>query len=200
MDDDGLNMRNWGYYEPSFKEHLGLQLISPLLDHRDTKPMMINPNTGYHHQPSIPMPYMRDSWIQRERLLNMIPGNPNFAFVVAASAKTRGKKPKKAKENGKVVKWNMDVVIDGIEMDISGIPIPVCSCTGMAQQCYRWGSGGWQSSCCTTIISMYPLPMSTKRHRARIHEAFKGHRPVVGLTTNNRLEIFIRNTIRAFRV
>ncbi|KAL0326790.1 UNVERIFIED_CONTAM: protein BASIC PENTACYSTEINE2 [Sesamum angustifolium] len=26
-------------------------------------------------------------------------------------------------------------------MDITGIPIPVCSCTGTPQQCYRWGCG-----------------------------------------------------------
>ncbi|KAL7000760.1 Protein BASIC PENTACYSTEINE2, partial [Sarracenia purpurea var. burkii] len=63
---------------------------------------------------------------------------------------------------------SMDVVINGIDMDISGIPIPVCSCTGPPQQCYRWGCGGWQSACCTTTISIYPLPMSTKRRGARI--------------------------------
>ncbi|XP_059647165.1 protein BASIC PENTACYSTEINE2-like [Cornus florida] len=61
-----------------------------------------------------------------------------------------------------------EVVINGIDMDISGIPIPVCSCTGTHKQCYRWGSGGWQSACCTTGMSMYPLPMSTKRRGARI--------------------------------
>ncbi|KAL3818503.1 hypothetical protein ACJIZ3_004408 [Penstemon smallii] len=61
-----------------------------------------------------------------------------------------------------------EVVINGTTMDISGIPIPVCSCTGTPQQCYRWGSGGWQSACCTTSLSTYPLPMSTKRRGARI--------------------------------
>lgn len=243
-------MRNWGYYEPSFKEHLGLQLMSPLTDHRDTKPflssrenpMMMNQNGGssmaaYHHRPQnhvvseapIPLHYMRDSWIQRERLLHMLPGNPNFSLLPDTSASNsmhmmqsidlpkeplddngvggggggdiggsgplrkrsagttttstnpkppRAKKPRKGpavpKENGnpgqrsKVVKRSMDVVINGIDMDISGIPIPVCSCTGTPQQCYRWGSGGWQSACCTTTISMYPLPMSTKRRGARI--------------------------------
>ncbi|KAK4567378.1 hypothetical protein RGQ29_003253 [Quercus rubra] len=59
-----------------------------------------------------------------------------------------------------------EIVISGV--DISGIPIPVCSCTGTPQHCYRWGSGGWQSACCTTGMSMYPLPMSTKRRGARI--------------------------------
>ncbi|CAH1413948.1 unnamed protein product [Lactuca virosa] len=62
MDDDGLNMRNWGYYEPSFKEHLGLQLMSPIVDHRDTKPFLssrenpiiMNPNMTPYHRSSIP--------------------------------------------------------------------------------------------------------------------------------------------------
>ncbi|KAL2242851.1 protein BASIC PENTACYSTEINE2-like [Sesamum indicum] len=65
-------------------------------------------------------------------------------------------------------KKRAEVVINGMNMDISGIPIPVCSCTGNPQQCYRWGSGGWQSACCTTSLSMYPLPMNTKRRGARI--------------------------------
>ncbi|KAL5553341.1 hypothetical protein UlMin_040742 [Ulmus minor] len=85
------------------------------------------------------------------------------------------KKPRKPKDNSnssvprvKPPKKSMDVVINGIDMDISGIPIPVCSCTGTQQQCYRWGCGGWQSACCTTNVSMYPLPMSTKRRGARI--------------------------------
>ena len=60
------------------------------------------------------------------------------------------------------------MVINGIELDLANIPTPVCSCTGAPQQCYRWGAGGWQSACCTTSISTYPLPMSTKRRGARI--------------------------------
>lgn len=49
--------------------------------------------------------------------------------------------------------------------DESTMPIPVCSCTGVQHQCYKWGNGGWQSSCCTTTRSQYPLPqMSNKRH------------------------------------
>ncbi|KAM0953091.1 putative transcription factor GAGA-Binding-like family [Dioscorea sansibarensis] len=63
---------------------------------------------------------------------------------------------------------NASLVINGIDLDISGIPTPVCSCTGNPQPCYRWGIGGWQSACCTTMMSMYPLPMSTKRRGTRI--------------------------------
>ncbi|PKU73493.1 barley B recombinant-like protein A [Dendrobium catenatum] len=69
---------------------------------------------------------------------------------------------------GRSAKKTMDMVINGIDLDLSGMPAPVCTCTGRPQQCYRWGAGGWQSACCTTIISIYPLPMSTKRRGARI--------------------------------
>ncbi|KAK9278573.1 hypothetical protein L1049_028145 [Liquidambar formosana] len=234
MDGDGsLNMRNWGYYEPttSLKGHLGLQLMStvpekPLLGGRNSA-IMASANGAFHHRDSgfsqsqIPMDYMRDAWIsQREKFLNVLPGNPNFGVLPEASrahpshpmhilqppdsskdervaqveeavgekesaplkkrqgAKTqKSPKTKKAKrapsapkddcspsvQRAKPVKKNTGVVINGIDMDISGIPIPVCSCTGAPQQCYRWGSGGWQSACCTTGMSMYPLPMSTKR-------------------------------------
>jgi hypothetical protein len=65
-------------------------------------------------------------------------------------------------------KRTTEMVVNGIEMDMSAIPIPVCSCTGTRHQCYRWGSSGWQSACCTTSMSMYPLPMSTKRRSGRI--------------------------------
>ncbi|XP_020256820.1 protein Barley B recombinant-like [Asparagus officinalis] len=90
------------------------------------------------------------------------------------------KKPKKVNNqgrddlsNGAISKGNngkksTDLVINGIDLDLSGIPPPVCSCTGNPQQCYRWGVGGWQSACCTTSISTYPLPMSSKRRGARI--------------------------------
>ncbi|OWM83919.1 hypothetical protein CDL15_Pgr004350 [Punica granatum] len=58
-----------------------------------------------------------------------------------------------------------DVGLNLIVFDESAMPGPVCSCTGEAHPCYKWGNGGWQSSCCTTMISMYPLPqMPNKRH------------------------------------
>ncbi|XP_047308867.1 protein BASIC PENTACYSTEINE2-like [Impatiens glandulifera] len=78
----------------------------------------------------------------------------------SSSSVQRAKQPKKS--------MDMNMLINGMNMDISTIPIPVCSCTGAVQQCYRWGCGGWQSACCTTTISTYPLPMSTKRRGARI--------------------------------
>ncbi|CAM6093641.1 unnamed protein product [Calypogeia fissa] len=45
---------------------------------------------------------------------------------------------------------------------------PYCSCTGVNQPCYKWGNGGWQSACCTTMISMYPLPMNPKKRSSRL--------------------------------
>lgn len=235
MDDDGLNMRNWGYYEPSLKGHLGLQLMSSMVD-RDAKPyltrrenpIMLGANGVFHSRDSIipeaplsHIDYVRDSWINhRDKFLHMFPGSPYTSVLPDASASTpmkmvqqpdttkdagvnaeepsvkkesgpskrktggatpkapKAKKSKKVssapKENGnpsqraKPAKKSMDIVLNGIDMDISVIPIPVCSCTGSPQQCYRWGCGGWQSACCTTSISMYPLPMSTKRRGARI--------------------------------
>ncbi|KAK8921090.1 Protein Barley B recombinant [Platanthera zijinensis] len=106
-----------------------------------------------------------------------------------ASKTSKPKNTKKAKPpkedsinppgRGRSVMKSMNMVINGINLDLLGIPTPVCTCTGQPQQCYRWGAGGWQSACCTTSISMYPLPMSIKRRGARIagrkmsHGAFK---------------------------
>lgn len=231
MDEDSL--RNWGYYEPPLKGHLGLQLMSSLAE-RDTKPflsgrdnpVMVSANGAFHprdcvvsEQPVTHMDFVRDNWINpREKFMHIFPGNPYNSILAESSGshhtmqmvqqpdaikeepvvvkkenpptKKRGapttpktpkaKKPRKVPEqkdqNGnnpsvqraKTAKKNVEVVINGIDMDITGIPIPVCSCTGTPQQCYRWGCGGWQSACCTTTISMYPLPMSTKRRGARI--------------------------------
>ncbi|CAL9021756.1 unnamed protein product [Prunus brigantina] len=58
-----------------------------------------------------------------------------------------------------------DLGLNLVSFDESTMPVPVCSCTGVPRQCYKWGNGGWQSSCCTTHMSMYPLPqMPNKRH------------------------------------
>eukprot|EP01018_Ginkgo_biloba_P019989 Gb_16500 [translate_table: standard] len=63
---------------------------------------------------------------------------------------------------------DQDYANNKIAFDPSTMPIPVCSCTGVPQQCYRWGSGGWQSACCTTSISMYPLPMNPNKQGSRV--------------------------------
>ncbi|GAA0151412.1 hypothetical protein LIER_10138 [Lithospermum erythrorhizon] len=219
MDDDGLNMRNWGYYDPSPRGHLGLQLMSPVAD-RDVKPFstgrdnpVIMPASGTFHprdslvsRPHDYMDFVRDSWINHgEKFFHMYSNHSNPMLAEpstsqpmqilqepdiptkdvrvsveepvvkkeagpakkrAANATPKTPKSKKPKapstpkekrevsfQRAKAPKKSMDVTINGIDMDISGIPIPVCSCTGTPQQCYRWGCGGWQSACCTTSIS-----------------------------------------------
>ncbi|OAY83632.1 Barley B recombinant-like protein D [Ananas comosus] len=60
---------------------------------------------------------------------------------------------------------DQDLGLNQVTFDESTMPVPVCSCTGKFRPCYKWGNGGWQSSCCTTTLSMYPLPvMANKRH------------------------------------
>ncbi|CAI0382910.1 unnamed protein product [Linum tenue] len=61
-----------------------------------------------------------------------------------------------------------DLGLNQIAFDDSTMPAPVCSCTGIFRQCYKWGNGGWQSSCCTTTLSMYPLPAVPNKRHARI--------------------------------
>ncbi|KAE8730066.1 rd22-b protein precursor [Hibiscus syriacus] len=194
MDDDALNMRNWGYYEPSFKGHLGLQLMTSMAE-RDTKPfipgrdpnLMVTPNAAFHprdcivSEAPIPMHYVRDTWISQrepqppgtstrdERVVGRVEEPPASQEDVQSKRRLgrvgpktpKVKKPRKPKDDtkstvhrSKPAKKSMDIKINGYDVDISGIPIPVCSCTGTAQQCYRWGCGGWQSACCTTTVSL----------------------------------------------
>ena len=63
------------------------------------------------------------------------------------------------------VKQNTTLVVFGEEMDISEIPTPVCSCTGISRTCRGWTSEGWTSICCTSDVSMYPLPTYVGRTR-----------------------------------
>ncbi|EPS67042.1 hypothetical protein M569_07733, partial [Genlisea aurea] len=238
-------LRNWGYYEPPLKSHLGLQLmpsvadrdIKPFLSGRDN-PIMVSTTGAFHPRdcvitepPLSHIDYVRETWINhKDKFLHMLPGNPYSSILAepsgshhsmamvhqpetnneaampnveepvvppktetgpnkkrgggggapaatpkTAKAKKARKGPPAPKESAKpsvqrakAAKKNVEVCINGIDMDITDIPIPVCSCTGTPQQCYRWGCGGWQSACCTTTISMHPLPMSTKRRGARI--------------------------------
>ncbi|KAJ6874847.1 protein BASIC PENTACYSTEINE2-like [Populus alba x Populus x berolinensis] len=236
-EDNSLNIRNWGYYEPTpVRGNLGLQLMSPTMSEKPilgsrSAAIMTSMNEGFYHrdigisQPLMPMEYVRDAWIgQREKLLNVLPGNHDYAAVLPETSSShhmemfqppystkdeplelveeagvvekvsvpnkkrqrhKGPKSPRAKkgtggaqvpkpegspptQRARAAKKSAEIMINGINMDISVIPIPVCSCTGNPQQCYRWGCGGWQSACCTTCISVYPLPMSTKRRSARI--------------------------------
>lgn len=69
---------------------------------------------------------------------------------------------------GKKVSWKDNLGLNQINFDESSMPVPVCTCTGSPQPCYRWGSGGWQSACCTTTISMYPLPQMANKRYTRV--------------------------------
>lgn len=69
--------------------------------------------------------------------------------------------------DGSKAEWDAQELglINEVNFDESTMSPPVCSCTGLPRQCYKWGNGGWQSSCCTTTLSAYPLPqMPNKRH------------------------------------
>lgn len=63
---------------------------------------------------------------------------------------------------------DQDLGLNQVAFDESTMPLPVCSCTGVAKPCYKWGNGGWQSSCCTTNLSMYPLPAVPNKRHARV--------------------------------
>ncbi|XP_078162142.1 protein Barley B recombinant-like [Carex rostrata] len=151
--------------------------------HTNFSPVSLNALHMLPHQPSHPPPSPPVPELPKNE--QIIPMTSEPSPKVSAPLKKRAqtqtgapkppkpKKPKKTKEssNGgtpRSVKKDTGVVINGIDLDLSRIPTPICSCTGTPQQCYRWGIGGWQSACCTTSMSVYPLPMSTKRRGARI--------------------------------
>ncbi|XWS55008.1 hypothetical protein CRYUN_Cryun10bG0138000 [Craigia yunnanensis] len=65
--------------------------------------------------------------------------------------------------------WNgQDIGLNIVNFDETTMPVPVCSCTGVPRQCYKWANGGWQSSCCTTTMSSYPLPQMPNKRHARV--------------------------------
>lgn len=84
------------------------------------------------------------------------------------------KKPKKNSSNTKtpkpknVERKNPNTGFDKVTVDISKVPPPFCSCTGSARPCYKCGVSGWQSSCCTSSVSDYPLPMRPSRPGTRL--------------------------------
>ncbi|KAG6788567.1 hypothetical protein POTOM_004638 [Populus tomentosa] len=81
-----------------------------------------------------------------------------------SSKKTKGQITLEAKHEKK----NLVIDIGKINFDLSGVPSSLCSCTSMPRVCYKWGAGGWQSSCCTDSISEHPLPMSSTRPGVRM--------------------------------
>ncbi|KAG8377890.1 hypothetical protein BUALT_Bualt08G0080600 [Buddleja alternifolia] len=63
---------------------------------------------------------------------------------------------------------DQDLGLNQVAFDETTMPVPICSCTGVLRPCYKWGNGGWQSSCCTTNLSMYPLPAVPNKRHARV--------------------------------
>ncbi|PSS01367.1 Protein BASIC like [Actinidia chinensis var. chinensis] len=101
--------------------------------------------------------------------------SPNQKAPKVLSPKQPQKKPSASKKSKrqlepgtKVERKNLNIVFNEANLDFSGVPPPYCSCTGVDRSCYKWGAGGWQSSCCTINISEYPLPMSSSRPGARL--------------------------------
>ncbi|KAH7292081.1 hypothetical protein KP509_29G050800 [Ceratopteris richardii] len=92
---------------------------------------------------------------------------------VATSQEHSRKKKKQQRSEGKVQKSKLGAICKSLlasvpPYDLASTPVPLCSCTGTNRQCYRWGSGGWQSSCCTTFLSAYPLPLYHARRNSRV--------------------------------
>ncbi|KAK4422481.1 protein BASIC PENTACYSTEINE7 [Sesamum alatum] len=63
---------------------------------------------------------------------------------------------------------NPNLAHNEASLDVSGVPPPFCSCSGVARRCYKSGPGGWQSSCCTNSLSEYPLPLSPWKPGKRV--------------------------------
>lgn len=73
-----------------------------------------------------------------------------------------------ADEDSDALAWKDNLGLNQVNFDESAMPVPVCSCTGVPQPCYKWGNGGWQSACCTTTMSMYPLPQVSNKRYSRV--------------------------------
>lgn len=190
------SMRNWGYVEP--KVNLGWQLMSnsggsfergfvrdgsgtranKFLHAFSSNPMYAPNGSGapafqFLRQPDPPPRVDRISDAEEAEDMKEAPLEKGSQCRRPRKS-PMPKKPKKLavpkKENSyrKPDKKSEELVINGIDLDLSRIATPVCSCTGEAHRCYKWGFGGWQSACCTRSFSEYPLPVNMKRRGARI--------------------------------
>jgi hypothetical protein len=155
-----------GYGTMSDAPHT-LQMMQPQIEAQLQEPPPFNedhvpsPSVEDHSVVSTKPPVKKRWQVQQPKSLK--PRKPKKAAVPPENGALNEHAPRR-----RGPKKTVGMVINGIELDLANIPTPVCSCTGAPQQCYRWGAGGWQSACCTTSISTYPLPMSTKRRGARI--------------------------------
>ncbi|EPS70368.1 hypothetical protein M569_04392 [Genlisea aurea] len=85
------------------------------------------------------------------------------------ASKSSKRANKQQEDETTVQDWkDQDLGLNQVSFDETTMPVPVCSCTGVLRPCYKWGNGGWQSSCCTTNLSMHPLPAVPNKRHARI--------------------------------
>ncbi|CAN6482559.1 unnamed protein product [Victoria cruziana] len=126
-----------------------------------------------------PSAHVSSSRVSGDAVLNVKPGRvkaPRKERKVVSTLKAtpRTRKPRRQGPddlNKQLIKqeWkDQGLGLNQVAFDDSTMPIPVCSCTGEFQQCYKWGNGGWQSACCTTTMSMYPLPVLPNKKHARM--------------------------------
>lgn len=148
-------------------------------------------STQVSPDPGIPIPPIRYVPVVTEQAKNIdLEPKPSKARKQKASTKSsnsynmapklmKPKQPRKNSSDSKKAKGNPMVAeirekkipstfMAGTNFDFSGVPSPVCSCTGVARVCYKCGVSGFQSACCTINISEYPLPMSTSRPGSRV--------------------------------
>ncbi|KAJ9564559.1 hypothetical protein OSB04_000525 [Centaurea solstitialis] len=128
-----------------------------------------------------------DSCSQRESLMDPDTYQlPPEEDVKPRNVTRKAKSPRPGKKRGDTVKikvelsgnentddaqleaWKDQLGLNQVNFDETSMPVPVCSCTGVPQPCYRWGNGGWQSACCTTTMSMYPLPQVSNKRYSRV--------------------------------
>lgn len=165
------------------------------LDLARSNPNGLNTNHSSlsHVQPSPPQ--LSDAPYDHIREMHIADAYPISAAPAGDMMMKKGKRPRKEKRQPKVEKkgkrlgpgsgggddesvvtvtktvndWKgQDLGLNQVSFDESTMPAPVCSCTGKYRQCYKWGNGGWQSSCCTTKMSMYPLPVMPNKRHARM--------------------------------
>ncbi|KAK3037652.1 hypothetical protein RJ639_030429 [Escallonia herrerae] len=130
----------------------------------------MNPQPGFA---AIPIRSVAPTAEQAKREKSSKSSKQSFPKVLTSkktkkSSSTSKKAKAQTKPGANIERKNPNVVFNEANLDVSGVPPPFCGCTGVARGCYKWGSGGWQSSCCNSRISEYPLPVSSSKPGARI--------------------------------
>ncbi|XP_047324761.1 protein BASIC PENTACYSTEINE6-like isoform X2 [Impatiens glandulifera] len=146
------------------------------LHYRETNPTVKHNPHHHHHRQQIEQQYEEPP--KEEEPPTSKPRGNNKRAKDISTADQPNKKPKpKPKPSSRKVKtvfankpdWKeQDLGLNQVPYDDTTMSVPGCSCTGVLRPCYKWGSGGWQSSCCTMTMSMYPLPNVPNKRHARV--------------------------------